>query len=64
MKALTFRATGEAKSVLQLAEMPTPPLATGEAASPSAAEPDPHARIGDYIMRTARKRALPSATRS
>ena len=31
MKALIFRETGEPKSVLQLAEIPTPPLAPGEA---------------------------------
>jgi len=31
MKALVFRETGEPKSVLQLAEIPTPPLAPGEA---------------------------------
>jgi NADPH:quinone reductase-like Zn-dependent oxidoreductase len=31
MKALIFRETGEAKSVLQLADTPTPPLAPGEA---------------------------------
>jgi NADPH:quinone reductase-like Zn-dependent oxidoreductase len=31
MKALVFRDTGEPKSVLQLAEMPTPRLAPGEA---------------------------------
>ena len=31
MKALIFRATGEPKSVLQLAEIPTPPLAAGAA---------------------------------
>src|SRR6202795_3729929 len=31
MKALIFRETGEPKSVLQLAEIPTPPLATGDA---------------------------------
>ena len=31
MKALIFRETGEPKSVLKLAEIPTPPLATGEA---------------------------------
>ena len=31
MKALIFRKTGEPKSVLQLAEIPTPPLAPGEA---------------------------------
>src|SRR5215468_1916472 len=30
MKALIFRETGEPKSVLQLAEIPTPPLAPGE----------------------------------
>ena len=39
MKALIFRETGEPKSVLNLAEIPTPPLAPGEAL-PSAAEPD------------------------
>jgi NADPH:quinone reductase-like Zn-dependent oxidoreductase len=31
MKALIFRETGEPKSVLKLAEIPTPPLALGEA---------------------------------
>ena len=31
MKALIFRETGEPKSVLRLAEIPTPPLAPGEA---------------------------------
>jgi NADPH2:quinone reductase len=31
MKALIFRETGEPKSVLQLAEVPTPPLGPGEA---------------------------------
>ena len=31
MKALIFRQTGEPKSVLELAEIPTPPLAPGEA---------------------------------
>jgi NADPH:quinone reductase-like Zn-dependent oxidoreductase len=31
MKALIFRETGEPKSVLELAEIPTPPLAVGEA---------------------------------
>jgi NADPH:quinone reductase-like Zn-dependent oxidoreductase len=31
MKALIFRETGEPKSVLKLAEIPTPPLAAGEA---------------------------------
>jgi NADPH:quinone reductase-like Zn-dependent oxidoreductase len=31
MKALIFRETGEPKSVLELAEIPTPPLAHGEA---------------------------------
>jgi NADPH2:quinone reductase len=31
MKALIFRETGEPKSVLQLADVPTPPLASGEA---------------------------------
>ena len=31
MKALIFRETGEPKSVLELAEIPTPPLALGEA---------------------------------
>jgi NADPH2:quinone reductase len=31
MKALIFRKTGEPKSVLELAEIPTPPLAPGEA---------------------------------
>src|SRR5437868_6133834 len=31
MKALIFRETGEPKSVLKLAEIPTPPLAPGEA---------------------------------
>src|SRR5437667_3220342 len=31
MKALIFRETGEPQSVLQLAEIPTPPLAPGEA---------------------------------
>src|ERR1043166_668341 len=31
MKAWIFRETGEPKSVLQLAEIPTPPLAPGEA---------------------------------
>ena len=31
MKALIFRETGEPKSVLKLAESPTPPLAPGEA---------------------------------
>jgi NADPH:quinone reductase-like Zn-dependent oxidoreductase len=31
MKALIFRETGEPKSVLQMAEIPTPPLAAGEA---------------------------------
>src|ERR1044072_1630993 len=31
MKALIFRETGEPKSVLQLAEIPTPPLAPGDA---------------------------------
>lgn len=31
MKALIFRQTGEPKSVLELAEMPMPPLAGGEA---------------------------------
>jgi NADPH:quinone reductase-like Zn-dependent oxidoreductase len=31
MKALIFRATGEPKNVLELAEIPTPPLAPGEA---------------------------------
>jgi D-arabinose 1-dehydrogenase-like Zn-dependent alcohol dehydrogenase len=31
MKALIFRDTGEPKSVLKLAEIPTPPLAPGEA---------------------------------
>src|SRR6267154_712692 len=31
MKALIFRQTGEPKSVLELAEIPTPPLASGEA---------------------------------
>jgi NADPH:quinone reductase-like Zn-dependent oxidoreductase len=31
MKALIFRETGEPKSVLQLAEIPTPPLTPGEA---------------------------------
>jgi NADPH2:quinone reductase len=30
MKALIFRETGEPKSVLKLAEIPTPPLAPGE----------------------------------
>jgi len=30
MKALIFRQTGEQKSVLELAEIPTPPLAPGE----------------------------------
>ncbi len=31
MKALIFRETGEPQSVLQLAEIPPPPLASGEA---------------------------------
>src|SRR5580698_1171520 len=31
MKALIFRETGEPKSVLKLIEIPTPPLAPGEA---------------------------------
>jgi len=31
MKALIFRETGEPKTVLKLAEIPTPPLAPGEA---------------------------------
>ena len=31
MKALIFRETGEPKSVLKLEEIPTPPLAPGEA---------------------------------
>ena len=31
MKALIFRKTGEPNSVLKLAEIPTPPLAPGEA---------------------------------
>ena len=31
MKALIFRETGDPKSVLKLAEIPTPPLAPGEA---------------------------------
>ena len=31
MQALIFRETGEPQSVLQLAEIPTPPLASGEA---------------------------------
>src|SRR5262245_63291418 len=31
MKALIFHETGEPKSVLKLAEIPTPPLAPGEA---------------------------------
>jgi len=31
MKALIFRETGEPKNVLELAEIPTPPLASGEA---------------------------------
>jgi hypothetical protein len=31
MKALIFRETGEPNSVLELAEIPTPPLAQGEA---------------------------------
>src|SRR6195952_5754890 len=31
MKALIFRKTGEPKSVLELEEIPTPPLAPGEA---------------------------------
>ena len=31
MKALIFRETGEPSSVLKLAEIPTPPLAPGEA---------------------------------
>src|SRR5258708_14941670 len=31
MKALIFRETGEPKSVLKLAEIPTPPLAPGKA---------------------------------
>jgi NADPH:quinone reductase-like Zn-dependent oxidoreductase len=31
MKALIFRETGEPKSVLELAEIPTPPLAPGKA---------------------------------
>ena len=31
MKALIFRETGEPKNVLELAEIPTPPLAPGEA---------------------------------
>ena len=31
MKALIFRETGEPQSVLQLAEIPTPPVASGEA---------------------------------
>src|SRR5580698_5829287 len=31
MRALIFRETGEPKSVLELAEIPTPPLAPGEA---------------------------------
>src|SRR5215475_10801431 len=31
MKALIFRETGEPKSVLKLAEIPTPPLAPAEA---------------------------------
>jgi NADPH:quinone reductase-like Zn-dependent oxidoreductase len=31
MKALIFRETGEPTSVLELAEVPTPPLASGEA---------------------------------
>ena len=31
MKALIFRKTGEPASVLELAEIPTPPLAAGEA---------------------------------
>ena len=31
MKALIFRKTGEPKSVLELAEIPTPPLAPSEA---------------------------------
>src|ERR1700747_2436629 len=31
MKALIFRETGEPKSILELAEIPTPPLAPGEA---------------------------------
>src|ERR1700726_3782241 len=30
MKALIFRETGEPKSVLELAEIPTPPLTAGE----------------------------------
>ena len=31
MKALIFRSTGEPKNVLELAEIPTPPLTSGEA---------------------------------
>jgi len=31
MKALIFRETGEPKNALKLEEIPTPPLATGEA---------------------------------
>ena len=31
MKALIFRETGEPKSVLTMEEIPTPPLAPGEA---------------------------------
>jgi len=44
MKALIFRETGEPKSVLELAEIPTPPLAPGESAGPGAAEPDQRIR--------------------
>lgn len=40
MKALIFRETGEPKSVLKLAEIPPPPLASGEALVRVAAEPD------------------------
>ena len=40
MKALIFRETGEPNGVLKLAEIPTPPLAPGEALCPRAAEPD------------------------
>jgi NADPH:quinone reductase-like Zn-dependent oxidoreductase len=35
MKALIFRETGEPNGVLKMAEIPTPPLAPGEALGPS-----------------------------
>ena len=40
MKALIFRETGEPKSVLKLAEIPTPAFGSWRSARPSAAEPD------------------------